>query len=156
MVSLFLITSAVRLIPMSMWGPQPRAVLRRLCSRSRGLLAAKFTPILLNRGLAAMPRPVSALRQDVLRPEQSGFVRNRSACDSRRRLLNTRRRVSGGKKKCWSLCRVGRGGSGWCGCSPGISVRMMRGERQQLSGDYWWQWGPAGGSWHRHWIRQAQ
>lgn len=52
---------------------------------------AKPRQLLLNRGLTAVPRPVSALRQDVLRPEQSGFVRNRSACDSRRRLLSARR-----------------------------------------------------------------
>lgn len=73
----------------------PRCEPRRGHSVSAGCKAhAEPWRLPLNRGLAAVPRPVSALRQDVLRPEQSGFVRNRSACDSRRRLLSTRRGVT--------------------------------------------------------------
>lgn len=76
---------------------------------------AKSRRLPLNQGLAAVPMPVSALRQDVLRPEQSGFARNRSACDSRRRLLSAR-------------CCVIRQGREWLVWALAFSLWVTMGE----------------------------
>lgn len=78
--------------------PRSAPLSRPGCARCRAHPQPRQLPP--NRGLPAVPGPLPALRQDVLRPEKSGFVRNRSACDSSRRLLGARRGA------------IGRGGGG--------------------------------------------